>query len=83
QQGYSPLVPCNHIQNANSDLPDMTPHWLLHHPLFHTYLAAQLPNIPYPMAMDLHLSLANLDHLDAIINTAIKLEHPEGTGWNG
>lgn len=65
------------------DLPDMTPHQLLHHPLFHTYLTAQLPNIPHPMATDLHPSLANLDHLDAMINTAIKSEHPEGTGWNG
>ncbi len=71
------------LMNLGQDLPDMTPHRLLRHPLFRTYLTAQLPNIPHPMATDLHPSLANLDHLDAMINTAIKSEHPEGTGWNG
>ncbi|PBK84530.1 hypothetical protein ARMGADRAFT_943245 [Armillaria gallica] len=65
------------------DLPDITPHRLLCHPLFCTYLTTQLPDIPQPMAMDLHPSLANLDHLDTLINIAIKQEHPEGTGWNG
>ncbi|KAK0434844.1 hypothetical protein EV421DRAFT_1909145 [Armillaria borealis] len=71
------------LLTLGQDLPDMTPRRLLRHPLFRAYLTTQLPNIPQPMATDLHPSLANLDHLDALINIAIKQEYPEGTGWDG
>ncbi|PBK82934.1 hypothetical protein ARMGADRAFT_945674, partial [Armillaria gallica] len=81
-RGYGPLMPCNHIQNITS-LPDMMPRCLLRHPLFWSYLATQLPRIPFPMATNLHPSLANLDHLNAIINSAINAQYPNSTGWNG
>ncbi|PBK69410.1 hypothetical protein ARMSODRAFT_1018827 [Armillaria solidipes] len=71
------------LLSLEQDLPDMTPRRLLRHPLFRSYLVAQLPHTPQPMATDLHPSLANLDHIDAIINNAISSQYTKGTGWEG
>ncbi len=65
------------------DLPDLTPRCLIHHALFQAFLKTSLPDIPYPMATDMHPSLANLDHLGSLINHAIKQQFPAGTGWQG
>ncbi len=71
------------LSAMDQDLPDLTPRRLLRHPLFRTFLKKSLPDIPHPMATDLHPSLANLDHLASLINMAIKHQFPQGTGWEG
>ncbi|PBK98504.1 hypothetical protein ARMGADRAFT_920768 [Armillaria gallica] len=73
----------NVLQELDQDLPDLTPRRLLCHPLFRSYLKKTLPSIYHPMATDLHPSLANLDHLAAFINAAVKHQFPAGTGWQG
>ncbi|SJL06250.1 uncharacterized protein ARMOST_09586 [Armillaria ostoyae] len=73
----------NLLQDFDQDLPDLTPRRLLRHPLFRSYLKKALPHISFPIGMDLHPSLANLDHLASIINHAVKNQYPEGTGWSG
>ncbi|KAK0437715.1 uncharacterized protein EV420DRAFT_1280541 [Desarmillaria tabescens] len=57
------------LLSLEQELPDITPRRLLQHPLFWSYLAVQIPDMPLPMATDLHL--------------AIVMQYPNGTGWNG
>ncbi|KAF9061884.1 hypothetical protein BDP27DRAFT_1428444 [Rhodocollybia butyracea] len=55
------------LQSLGQDLPDITPP----------------PSMQNPMLSDLHISLANQDHLRAYITQAQEISFPYGTGWAG
>ena len=71
------------LQNMNHDLPNMTSCCFLQHPTVIQFLAGQFPNIASPSLSDLHVSLANRDHLQSYIQNAKKSAFPFGTGWQG
>ncbi|KIJ06634.1 hypothetical protein PAXINDRAFT_91719 [Paxillus involutus ATCC 200175] len=61
----------------------MTPHRFLRHPTVLTFLRRQSPDSPHPTLANLHVSLANRDHLWSYITQVQKLKFPFGTGWQG
>ncbi len=65
------------------ELPDLTPRRLLRLPLLRSFLQISLPGIDNPMLTDLHPSLANLDHVKALVDQTAKSQYPKGTGWDG
>lgn len=67
----------------DQDLPDITPRRLLRHAVTFAYLQNRLPNIPQPTLADLHVSLANREHIKAYILQAQARCFPDGTGWKG
>ncbi|KAF8834027.1 hypothetical protein BDN67DRAFT_985620, partial [Paxillus ammoniavirescens] len=78
---------CNEIFNIlhhmDYDLPDLTPRWFLRHPSILKYVESQLSNCHHPTLTDVHISLANRDHLQSYITRVQKLSFPLGTGWRG
>jgi len=58
------------LYDMDYDLPDMTPWRFLRHPTVTQFLVTQLPNITNPSLSDLHISLANCDHLRSYIQNA-------------
>ncbi|TDL13991.1 hypothetical protein BD410DRAFT_684726, partial [Rickenella mellea] len=73
----------NLLRSLDMDLPDTTPRRFLRHPIINSYLRRVLPNVPQPMLSDLHISLANRDHLRAYIKQVKLSCFPRGTGWEG
>lgn len=71
------------LDDLGDDLLDLTPRRLMRHKAATAFLRAQLPDIPNPLFMDLHPSLANLDHLNTMILHKQKLAFPCGTDWAG
>lgn len=70
------------LLSIRPELPDLTPCWLLRLPLLHSFLQISLPRIDNPMLTDLHPSLANLDHIKALIDQTAKSQYPKETGWD-
>ncbi|KAF9061364.1 hypothetical protein BDP27DRAFT_1235430 [Rhodocollybia butyracea] len=71
------------LQSLGQDLPDITPRRFIRHPTTCAYIRDQLPSMQNPMLSDLHISLANQDHLRAYITQAQEISFPYGTGWAG
>ena len=71
------------LYDMDYDLPDMTPRRFLRHPTVTQFLATQFPNITNPSLSDLHISLANRDHLCSYIENAKASAFPFGTSWKG
>ncbi|KIJ07136.1 hypothetical protein PAXINDRAFT_90891 [Paxillus involutus ATCC 200175] len=71
------------LEEMDHDLPDMTPCRFLRHPTVLTFLRRQSPDSPHPTLANLHVSLANRDHLWSYITQVQKLKFPFGTGWQG
>jgi hypothetical protein len=65
------------------DLPDLTPRRFLRHSTTKAYLRQQFPGVLQPSLIDLHVSLANRDHLRSYIDLAKAKHFPAGTGWEG
>ncbi|KIJ69922.1 hypothetical protein HYDPIDRAFT_78824 [Hydnomerulius pinastri MD-312] len=65
------------------DLPDMTPRRFLRHPNVRKYLQTYFPSMVNPALSDLHISLANRDHLRSYLRQGKKAAFPFGTGWRG
>ena len=65
------------------DLPDLTPWCLLHHSVAQTFLQCWLPHLSSPTFANLHISLANREHLKAYIIQVQEQTFPWGTGWEG
>ena len=49
------------------DLPDLTTRRFLRHPATTAYLRKRLPEFQHPTLADLHISLANREHVNAYI----------------
>ena len=72
------------LGSVGEDLPDLTPRRFLRHPILKDYLQQHFPNAhPPPTLSNLHVSLANREHLNVYIETAKKHHFPAGTGWEG
>ncbi|KAF9235498.1 hypothetical protein BU15DRAFT_51338 [Melanogaster broomeanus] len=61
----------------------MTPRRFLRHLTVLSFLRRECPNIPNPTLANLHISLANRDHLWSYIMQVQKSKFPLGTGWQG
>ncbi|KIJ10874.1 hypothetical protein PAXINDRAFT_43681, partial [Paxillus involutus ATCC 200175] len=73
----------NILRHMDYDLPDLTPRRFLRHPSLLKYVESQLSNCHHPTLTDVHISLANRDHLRSYITHVQKLSFPLGTGWRG
>ncbi|KAG6826455.1 hypothetical protein H0H92_015743 [Tricholoma furcatifolium] len=71
------------LERLGTALADLTPRRFLRHPIVKDYLAEVLPNVPSPTLSDLHVSLANREHLAYYIDQVKKEQYPYGTGWEG
>ena len=72
------------LESMDEDLPDFTARRFLQHPILKAYLQQQFPNSqPPPMLSDIHVSLANCEHLNVYIDHAKEIYFPAGTGWEG
>ena len=72
------------LGSVDEDLPDLTPRKFLRHPILKDYLQQHFPNVqPPPTLSNLHVSLANREHLNVYIETAKEQHFPAGTGWEG
>lgn len=71
------------LKSIDYDLPDLTPRRFLRHPIVSSYLSDALQGITNPTLADLHISLANRDHVGAFIDKAKEMHFPHGTGWDG
>lgn len=71
------------LEDLGPDLPDITPRRFLRHSIIRDYLAKKFPNIHTPTLADLHVSLANREHVRAYIKQAVQEFYPHGTGWKG
>ncbi|GBE78483.1 hypothetical protein SCP_0113720 [Sparassis crispa] len=71
------------LESVGHDLPDMTPRRFLRHPVVLARVHELLPHICNPTLSDLHVSLANREHLRSYIKKAKEELFPQGTGWEG
>lgn len=71
------------LEEVGQDLADMTPRRFLCHTIVQAGLCRLLPLIAYPRLTDLHISLANREHLRCFITQARDRKYPSGTGWEG
>ena len=71
------------LEDLGPDLPDITPRRFLRHAITRDYLTKRFPGIHAPMLVDLHVSLANREHIRAYIKQAVRTFYPHGTGWKG
>jgi hypothetical protein len=71
------------LESLDQDLPDLTTRRFLRHSVTVAYLQRRLPTINNPNLADLHISLANRDHVKTYILQAQKRCFPFGTGWKG
>ncbi|KAI0052918.1 hypothetical protein FA95DRAFT_1451859, partial [Auriscalpium vulgare] len=71
------------LHSIGNDLAEITPRKLLRHTTVQAYLRQRLPNIETPTLSDVHVSLANRDHIKSYIRQAKADAFPFGTGWNG
>ncbi|KAK1230498.1 hypothetical protein PQX77_006426 [Marasmius sp. AFHP31] len=65
------------------DLANLTTRRLIRSDSAKIFLQSQLPFLQNPTFIDLHSSLNNRDHLQAMINRAQSQCYPDGTGWKG
>lgn len=71
------------LDTVRHELPDMTSRRFLRNPAIRARLQELIPHLPYPSISDLHVSLANRDHLRSYIKQAKEEHFPYGTGWKG
>lgn len=71
------------LETLDQDLPDITPRRFIRHPVVFAYLRKHLPTLTHPTLADLHISLANREHLKAFINQVQLQRYPHETGWKG
>ena len=71
------------LESLDQDLPDLTTRRFLRHSVTTAYLQRRFPAIDKPNLADLHISLANRDHVKAYILQVQKRCFPFGTGWKG
>ena len=72
------------LENIDKDLPDLTPHRILWHPIVKAYLCQCFPSAhQIPMLGDVHTSLSNQAHLGSYIDKAKAIHFPDSTGWEG
>ena len=71
------------LKGLDTDLLDLTAHHFLRHPAMAVYLRKQIPEINNPNLTDLHISLANREHVKMYILQAQQQCFPFGTGWKG
>lgn len=71
------------LETLDQDLPDITPRRFIRHPVVFAYLRKRLPALMHPTLADLHISLANREHLKAFISQVQLQYYPHGTGWKG
>ncbi|KAG6818451.1 hypothetical protein H0H93_004834 [Arthromyces matolae] len=86
--GFGPLAECSTVSNYSlqrvcCQLADLTSCRFLRHPLTKNYLRDCLPDISSPLLSDLHVLLANREHLAYLIEQSKKKLYPVGTGWEG
>ena len=73
----------NILRNMDYDLLDMTPRRFLRHPSVLRYVERQCADGRNQTFTDVHISLANRDHLRSYITQVQKSLFPFGTGWQG
>ena len=71
------------LESLDQDLPDLTTQCFLRHSVTVAHLQRRLPAINNPNLADLHISLANRDHVKTYIRQVQKCCFPFGTGWKG
>ena len=71
------------LDSIKHDLPDMTPRRFLRHRVLESKLQELLPTHTFPTLSDLHVSLANREHIRSYIREAQERHFPHGTGWEG
>ncbi|KAG6847309.1 hypothetical protein H0H93_008916, partial [Arthromyces matolae] len=71
------------LDSVGESLADLTPRRFLRHPVLKDYLRRRFPTVTSPTLTDLHISLANHEHLAYFIDLAKKKQFPVGTGWEG
>lgn len=71
------------LEDLGPDLPDITPRGFLRHPIARSYLQKRFPDLHAPTLADLHVSLANREHIRSYIVQAVREFYPHGTGWKG
>jgi hypothetical protein len=71
------------LKSLDADLPDLTARRFLRHPTTITYLRRRLPEINHPNLADLHISLANREHIKMYILQVQQDCFPFGTDWKG
>ena len=71
------------LKHLDMELPDLTPRRFLWHPAMAAYLQKQIPEINHPTLADLHISLANREHINTYILQVQQQCFPFGTGWKG
>ena len=71
------------LQCLDTDLPDLTARRFLWHPATAAYLRKRIPEFNNPNLADLHISLANREHVTMYIFQAQQQCFPFGTGWQG
>ena len=71
------------MESLDQDLSGLRPHRFLRHSVTITYLQRRFPTIDNPNLADLHVSLANCEHIRAYILQVQKNCFPFGTGWKG
>jgi hypothetical protein len=71
------------LKSLDQDLADLTPRRFLRHPVTVAFLQQRFPAINKPNLADLHVSLANREHVRAYILQVQNQCFPFGTGWQG
>lgn len=71
------------LHRMEQDLPDLTPRRFLRHSVTRAYLHSRFPTAESPCLADLHISLANREHVRTYIVQVQKRCFPLGTGWKG
>jgi hypothetical protein len=71
------------LESLDQDLPDLTTRRFLRHSVTTAYLRRRFLAINNPNLADLHISLANRDHVKAYIIQVQKRCFPFGTAWRG
>lgn len=72
------------LESIDEDLPDLTPHRMLRHPIVKAYLCQRFPSAQQiPALGDIHISLSNRAHLGSYIDKGKAIHFPDGTGWEG
>ena len=83
----TPAIICNVIfdllHDMGQDLPDATPRWVLCNTTVWSQLHQLLLEVGDPLLINLHVSLANKDHLCAYIKQAKHQNFLEGTDLEG
>lgn len=71
------------FDEMEEDMTDMTARRFLRHAITRAYVTRRFPDNPWATLADVHISLANRDHLSMYIRQFKAAKYPEGTGWAG